>query len=163
MRYGLIIGGITLLFVSISPALAGTVTTTFEVTATVADTCSVEATNLGFGTYNPLSATDLDATSTVSVRCTLGSAYQVGLSQGLHGTGVTDRKMLRSGETELLAYGLYRDAVRTLNWGETAGVDTVDGVGTGLSVDHTVYGRVTAEHNVSAGSYADTITVTVNY
>jgi spore coat protein U-like protein len=93
----------------------------------------------------------------------LGTTYHVQLNQGLHGTGVTDRKMQRSAGTEKLNYALYSDATRLANWGETDGVDTVDFAGTGLAVDHTVYGRIAAQQVVPAGAYSDTITVTVSY
>lgn len=147
-----------------SLALADTVTTTFNVTATVTTACSVTATNLAFGNYDPTSASPTDGTSAVTVRCTLGTAYKVKLNQGLYGTSVTARKMQRSGDTDKLAYALYGDAARLLNWGETDGVDTVDSVGAGVAADHTVYGRIAAQQAaVPAGAYSDTITVTVSY
>jgi spore coat protein U-like protein len=43
--------------------------------------------------------------------------------------------------------------------GETDGVDTADGIGTGLTIDHAVYGRIPAEQYVNTGAYADVITV----
>jgi spore coat protein U-like protein len=153
----------TPLLVAPSFALADTAETNFNVTATVTTACTVAATNLAFGDYVPTAASPTDGTSTVTVRCTLGTIYHVRLNQGLHGTGVTDRKMQRSGELDELAYALYRDATRLLNWGETDETDTVDSLGTGLAVDHTVYGRIAAYQPVPAGAYSDTITVTVSY
>ena len=47
--------------------------------------------------------------------------------------------------------------------GETAGVDTVAGTGSGVAQDIDVYGRVPANQTSSAGSFADTVTVTVTY
>lgn len=162
---GRILAGLVVISFTFAPSLtlADTTTTTFNVTATVTTACTVSATNLAFGNYDPTSSSPTDGTSTVTVRCTLATTYHVRLNQGLYGTGVTDRKMQISGDTTKLNYALYRDATRLLNWGETDGVDTVDGVGTGLSVGHTVYGRIAAEQTVPAGSYSDTITVTVSY
>ncbi len=144
-------------------ANASTVTTTFNVTASVSDACSTSATDLAFGSYEPLSSSANDSTNTITVRCTLGTSYQIGLNQGTYGSSVTARKMQRTSETELLNYALYRDVARTLNWGETLDTDTVSAVGTGVSVNHTVYGRIAAEQNVPTGSYTDLITVTVTY
>ena len=57
------------------PVQAATTTTTFNVTATVLNSCSVTATDLAFGTYDPASVTDKQGASTITVTCTLGTAY----------------------------------------------------------------------------------------
>jgi spore coat protein U-like protein len=148
------------------PALApaATTTTTFNVTATVIDVCAVSAGNLGFGTYNPISGSALDGTSTITVTCTLSTPYHVRLSQGANGASVSTRKMLRTaGGSETLDYSLYRDSGRTQNWGQTDSTDTVDQSGTGASQGITVYGRIPASTNVPPASYSDTVTVTVSY
>jgi spore coat protein U-like protein len=146
----------------LASALATTTTTTFQVTATVNATCAVSATNLAFGTYDPLSGTPSDATSTVNVTCTLTTPYNVGLDAGLgSGATVTTRKMTHS--SDLLNYSLYQDAARTQVWGTTIGTNTATGTGTGLGQAFTVYGRIPAAQNVNLGSYADTVTVTVTY
>lgn len=147
--------------------LAATVTTNFTVSTTVLNSCSVSATDLAFGSYDPIAATDNDATSTVTVTCTLLTPYHIQLNEGQNsvGSSVTARRMLGSGASDYLAYALYRDASRTLNWGKTDDTDTENGVGTGilLHTDHTVYGRITKNQDVNTGAYSDTITVTVSY
>ena len=142
------------------PAGAATATSSFAVTATVASTCLVSATSLGFGSYTGLV---VPALSTVSVTCTNTTPYNVGLSAGL-GTGatVTTRKMTGPASA-LLAYGLFQDAGHTLNWGVTAGTDTVAGTGNGATQPITVYGQIPTAQYVAPGAYADTITVTVTY
>jgi spore coat protein U-like protein len=146
---------------------AATVTTTFTVSATVLNSCSVSATDLAFGSYDPIATSDNDATSTVSVTCTLLTPYHVQLNEGLNSVGgaVTARRMKGPGAADYLTYALYRDALRTLNWGKTDDTDTVNGVGAGilLPVEHTVYGRVTMNQDVNTGAYSDTITVTISY
>ena len=62
----------------------------FGVTATVTSQCAVSATTLDFGTVGLLLA-NTDGTSTISVQCALGVAYQVGLDNGQHATGTTRR------------------------------------------------------------------------
>lgn len=146
-----------------SAAQAASTATTFTVTTTVIDVCAVSASNLGFGNYSPIGGSALDGTSTISVTCTLGTAYNVRLDQGANGASVTDRLMLRDSGSETLPYYLYRDAGRTQNWGVTDNTDTLSSTGTGVSQGHTVYGRIPAAGNVPAGSYSDTVNVTVNY
>lgn len=143
-------------------SFAATTTTTFQVTATVAAACSVSASNLSFGTYNPVAGSALDASTSLSVTCTLNSAYNVGLNAGTgSGASVATRKMSSGGNT--LNYTLYQDAGYTTLWGNTVGSDTLAATGTGLPVSHTVYGRIPASQVVLPASYADTITVTVTF
>jgi spore coat protein U-like protein len=145
-----------------APAYAGTATTTFQVTADVVATCIIGATGLDFTNYDS-AAGNKDVTSTVSVTCSNGSAYNVGLDKGI-GTGasVTARKMTGPGGV-LLNYALYRDSGRTQNWGETIGTDTKTGTGSGANQDLTVYGRIPASQYAVIGHYADTITATVTF
>lgn len=162
-RYGRIAAGLTVLLGMTHPAFAGTATTTFPVTATVLSVCSVSASPLNFGNYDPTATSDLDATTSLDVLCTLGTSYTVGLDQGTSsGATVSARAMVNGSDT--LNYGLYQDAGRSTNWGNTAGVDTPSATVAGLTAtSHTVYGRVPQGQNVAPGVYLDTITVTVNY
>ncbi|MFD2261528.1 spore coat U domain-containing protein [Lacibacterium aquatile] len=151
--------------VSLLPATgaqAATASTSILVTAAVAQACIVVATPLAFGVYDPTSASPTDGTATVAVTCTTGTAYTVGLSAG-GGTGATTtvRKMTFGANT--LNYALYQNAGRTTNWGNAVGTDTVAGTATGLLINHTVYGRITAGQTVPMGAYADTVAVTVTY
>lgn len=154
---------VTAMAIPQADAQAATTTTTIAVTATVQPSRTVSATALAFGTYNPLSATPLDSTSTVTVNCTTGTTYTVGLNAGTtSGATVTTRQMLLSANA--LNYTLYRDTGRTNNWGNTPGTDTpATATATTTPAALTVYGRIPALQNVPAGNYTDTVTVTVNY
>jgi spore coat protein U-like protein len=141
---------------------AATSTSTFQVSANVANSCSASASDLAFGTYDPLAALPTDGISTVTVQCTLLTNYTIGLSAGAGaGASVATRKMTKGADT--LNYSLYQDAAHLVVWGQTPGTDTVSGVGTGLAVPHIVYGRIPPTQNVNAGAYLDTITVSINY
>lgn len=146
-------------------AVAGTATSSFNVTATVIDVCAVSTADLGFGTYSPIAGSALDGTTTITVTCTLGTPYNVRLDGGGHSGGsVSTRKMQRtSGGSETMNYSLFRNVGRTQNWGETDNTDTLSATGTGVSQGHTVYGRIPASENVPTGSYSDTVNVTVSY
>jgi spore coat protein U-like protein len=140
--------------------LPSTATTTFSVTATVPTTCTVAANNLNFGTVGVLTA-NTDATTTLSPKCTNGAAYNIGLDKGLNGSSVTTRQM-KAGSA-LINYSLFSNSGRTTNWGNTVGIDTVSGTGTGSAQSLTVYGRIPPQTTPSPGTYNDTIVVTLTY
>ncbi|WP_372987116.1 spore coat U domain-containing protein [Marinobacter sp.] len=142
---------------------AATDTTTFQVTATVSDTCEITATDLAFGAYDPNSGV-LDGTSTITATCTSGTNYDIGLDTGLNAanTTITTRAM-SDGGTNYLDYELYSDSGRTTVWGDSVGMDTVNQTSAGGEENHTVYGQIPASQFVLAGSYSDTINVTITY
>ncbi|MGM0517702.1 MAG: Csu type fimbrial protein [Pseudomonadota bacterium] len=146
-------------------AQAATDTTTFQVTATVADTCDITATDLAFGAYDP-NAGALDGTSTITATCTSGTSYDIGLDTGNNGAEATTttRAMDDGAATpSYLDYELYSDSGRTTVWGDTVGTDTVNQTSAGGAEDHTVYGQIPTGQFVPAGSYSDTINVTITY
>jgi len=143
-------------------ASAQTATDTFLATASIGDSCTVTAGDLAFGTYDPFSATPLDATSSIDVLCTTSTTYDVGLDEGVGaGATVASRKMTSSGN--LLNYTVYSDAGRTTVWGDTIATDTVAGTGTGSTQNLTAYGRVFALQSQPPGAYQDTVTVTISF
>jgi len=135
---------------------------TFNVTTSVGEACSVTATDLGFGAYDPLSATNTDAATTLDVTCTLTTTYDVGMDAGT-GTGATTTVRVMEFGANTLNYALYQETGRTTIWGENVGVDTVSGTGTGSAQTLTVYGRIPALQSVTPGAYSDLITVTVTF
>jgi spore coat protein U-like protein len=139
-------------------ARAGTDTSTLTVTAEVVGTCVIDPATLSFVNYD--SAADLDAQGTITVRCTSGSAFWIGLDGGNNG----DRTM-EGGASELLSYELYRDAAGGTIWDDTPVATTLAStVGPGLGEDTaTVYGRIPANQVVSTGTYTDSVTMTVNF
>jgi spore coat protein U-like protein len=161
MQFGLLT---SLLVVSAAPALAAEATGSFDVSATVGDSCSVSAADLAFGNVDPLSATATTATAAIDVTCSNGTSYDVGLDAGgAAGATVTSRAM-GDGDSNTLNYALYTDAARTNNWGNTVGTDTVSGTGNGSAQTQTVYGEIPgSQSGVPTGTYSDTINLTVTY
>ncbi len=145
-----------------APCFAQTDSDTMQVTATVLASCDVEAPDLAFGSYNPVSTSPLDASVSVSLICTNGANYDLSVGAGL-GVGATIGARLMTSGLNTLAYALYRDASHTQLWGVTAGSNTLTGTGSGTTQSHTIYGRVPALQTAPAGSYTDTVTVTVSY
>jgi spore coat protein U-like protein len=163
------IGAAVLVAVSGSAALAATQTSQFVVAATVPKNCLVSSTNLNFGTYTP-AAGDVTGSSTVTVRCTAGTTFDVALSAGQE-LSFAPRKMQDASFNEL-EYNLFTSNAYTTVWGDATGATVKqNGVGGGMGVPqavaYTVYGRLpdNAANQLSpeSNSYADTITVTVTY
>ncbi|PWK55873.1 Csu type fimbrial protein [Roseicyclus mahoneyensis] len=134
----------------------------FSVQATVTASCTVEVSNMDFGNIDAAIVAPVDQTASITVSCTNGSAYTVGLDHGLHAMdgGPSGRRLANGGN--LLAYGLYQDPSRSLGWGSGAGT-LVAGVGTGGQQVLAVFGRILADQQAVVGSYSDRVVVTVAY
>lgn len=139
-----------------------TATTAFQVSGRVVAQCNVSATDLAFASYAQV---QLDQQSAIAVTCTNSTPWNLGLNQGTSpGATVTSRKMSRFGSgSGSLSYGLFRNAARTLNWGNTVGTDTLSGSGTGVAQSIPVYGRISGSQSPPTGGYRDTITATLTF
>jgi spore coat protein U-like protein len=133
--------------------------------------CSLSATPLAFGKYVPSSGSPSDFTATISVTCTASGTISIPIhgTISLTGTGGPSGRQLSDGGYRL-RYQLYLDPARTVLWGIIGGGDgtaVISGV-VGPAIPFrqalTVYGRVLArQSDARAGSYADQITVVLNY
>lgn len=140
----------------------GSSTSVMAVTAAVAESCTVVAGPMTFGTVSP--GTPVDAAATLSLTCTPNADYDILLNGG-NNSSSGQRRLANVGGTEFLPYNLYIDASRTQPWGNTVGTDTKAGtVGLTGVTTHQVYGQIPASATpVSAGAYSDVVTVTVNF
>ncbi|UUR06836.1 Csu type fimbrial protein [Sphingomonas glaciei] len=144
-------------------AQAGTAQTTMNVSATVQNSCLVSASPMLFGNYDPVGAAVTNGTSAVTVTCTTGTSFVVGLNAG-NAAGATVAARQMSNAAHRLNYSLFSDAARSSNWGNTPGLDTPAPItATGSPSVLTVYGQIPANQNVPGGAYADTVTITVTY
>jgi spore coat protein U-like protein len=136
-------------------------------------TCTVSATPVAFGVYNPLTAAATISTATVTATCTWISGgatradFVSSYSTGSSGTFAT-RTMLSGADS--LSYNLYLDSTYTQVRGDgTGGSQTefasliVSNGQKTQSTSSTIYARVAALQDVAAGTYSDTITVTITY
>ena len=148
-----------------------------SVSADINASCTISTTDLSFGTYDAIVANasqDLTETATISTTCTSGATSVVTMGGGDHpsfsrgrgpGSG-TIRNMANEGSTSYLRYEIYADASHTIVWNYSqVSMSSVASVtGTGASQDMTVYGKVFKnQKDAAAGSYADTVTIGVNY
>ena len=133
--------------------------------------CFITVQDINFGNINPLSTTDIPATSQISIRCTQASlnGYNIKLSTGSSGD-YSQRLMQRMGGGSVMGYNLYTAANHTTVWGDgTSGTGFVGVVGhvtcnLGNPCTHTIYGLLDIpQPTVWAGSYLDTITTTLTF
>lgn len=120
--------------------------------------CTINVVSVAFGDYDVFRQQDAETTGAVSVTCAPSASYTISLSAGF---GTFASRVMTNGSYQL-EYNLFTDPQRLTVWGDgSSGTATVSDTGTGGS--YTVYALVPALQNVTAGSYSDTITVTVTY
>lgn len=134
----------------------GTVTSTIQLQFAVTNDCAIDsAPDVDFGSAS-LPASFGTISSTLGIRCTLNAAYSVNLASS-NATSGDWRQMING--TSLLQYQLYQPDGSA--W--TASNDLSEtGTGATQSINYTA--RVNPDQtNQPAGSYSDTVTVTVTY
>lgn len=146
----------------LSPPASAT-TGTLTVQLEIIDDCEMTtAATLDFGTAGVLD-TAIDDSVDLSIQCTEGTEYFVGLSAGLNADpvdDVDDRHMEADGE--LIAYQLYKTDAYTTVWGDVSSA-RVSSTGTGAAQTFTVWGRVPVQSTPPADTYVDTVTVTMSF
>jgi spore coat protein U-like protein len=121
--------------------------------------CSVSPSGVHFGLYNPSGGTALDGAGNIAVTCDTLTSFTVSLSTG---TGNYSQRQMTSG-LGALNYNLYVDPDRLQVWGDGTGGSLTVPSTLVLGADLSIYGRVPAGQNPRAGTYVDTIVVTVTY
>lgn len=149
----------------------------FTVKATVAKSCTVSAgpssdIQLGPVSGVAFSDTNLTGTNSITLTCSGATPYNIGLrpsNNNTAGVGVMAAQNLSpvTGNTDSVPYQLRSTAGMTGTiWGNTATSSMVgngkSGTGTGSSQSIPVY-ATTPNANFTPDTYADTVTVTVNY
>ncbi|HTX60606.1 MAG TPA: spore coat U domain-containing protein [Verrucomicrobiae bacterium] len=153
-----------------TPALAVAGTFDVDPSVVVASTCTYNGTGtLSFGAYDPVVANAslaATATGTVSVTCPDTLAYTLTANTGLYGTHAsgscataTCTRAMLSGSS-YLSYDIYTTSAHTTVWNAT---NSIAGTGSGIAQSISVYGYIPPAEVAPAGSYADTVTVTVTF
>jgi spore coat protein U-like protein len=126
--------------------------------------CSITTTPIVFGTYNVFTASPQDSTGTVVYNCNGGAKnIWIEISRGIS-TTFNPRRMAKG--TERLNYNLYLDPARTAIWGNSTGgtsVHTNANPPNNHDVTATIYGRIPPGQDISAGAYADVVSVEINF
>jgi spore coat protein U-like protein len=142
-------------------ALAGLLLFACGTQEAAAAICSVSVPTINFGNYTGTLSTP--GATPMTVTCSLlATLYTVSLNAGVGAVATTTTRKMTGPGSATLSYQLFQNASRTVNWGNTAGVDTETGIGTGLAQTLNIYPQVTAGQIVSPGTYTDTITVSVS-
>jgi spore coat protein U-like protein len=134
----------------------------FNVQAQNTATCNLSATAMNFGTLANLTTAQA-TTNQIAITCTTGAAYAVALNNGINGGTSPTNRIMVSSTNQKLSYGIYKDAAHVQAWGATSGANTLTGTGTGVTQNLTAYALLPAQGNPSAGTYSDTVVVTINY
>jgi spore coat protein U-like protein len=154
-------GGIPVRSVRIAALVLGLVC---AAAAAEAAQCTVSTSSVNFGTYDVFDTQPNDSTGTITLNCN-GGARHVAITISRGSTpSYAARFMNRF--FELLFYNLYQDASRTVIWGDGSGGSQMEIVAdppNNRDMPLTVFARIPAGQDVSAGSYSDTVTVTVQY
>jgi len=167
----LVLFGWLLIGLTLAPvANAATSTATLTVQITITAACNINASTLDFGSNagTALLAGNLNSSTTVSVTCTNGSPYSIGMDNGANALG-GQRRMING--ANFISYNLYTDAGHANPWTTASSSTTCTttnscalGTGNGAAQSTTIYGVVPSVAVApAAGSYTDSVTMTVTY
>lgn len=165
-----------MLLISSSMSEAGTTTSTFTVSATVENGCvfgdSMESSTTSFGTidFGTLSSlsSSVDVVSStgsgsIVVTCTPGLSATIALDYGVNGGNSTERYLINGSGSTTLGYQLYQDSARTKVWGTDSLAYSISSFPS-TTQTYPVYARLFASSAMpAAGTYTDTVTVTLTY
>jgi spore coat protein U-like protein len=155
-----------------SAQAANPATASFQVLITITKACSVTAGTASNINLGSVAATAVNTTNsnTISVNCSKTTPYYVGLAPSnanTAGAGLMVSSTAPATNTDKVPYQLTSTAgAGGTIWGNTATSTAVGngvaGTGTGAAQSLTVYATA-ASANFTPDSYADTVTVNVNY
>jgi spore coat protein U-like protein len=143
-----------------TPAMAAVSTSNLSISATVLDLCKVTADSVAFGNLSNTSSTNEASAGNIEVICTSAkSSVTVTLGSGENADG-TQRQMVSSGG-DTVPYALHSDSAHS-NAVAVDGAIYTGAVAVATPKNIAVYGQVPAGDYV-AGSYTDTVLVTLTY
>lgn len=132
--------------------------------------CNVNATGLNFGSYDVFSPLPADATGTVMVECNIPPQHQqaplvvtISLSPGVSGSFAP--RAMQSAGPDRLYYNLFTNPSMSSVWGDGGGNSVVQTafVTRDTPWQATIFGRIPPQQNVRAGSYSDSITISIDW
>jgi spore coat protein U-like protein len=143
-------------------------------TASAVITCTFTSVpGVAIGVYQDFATTATPGTGSVTVQCTHTGGgsnnvnFVIAIGTSANTGQVNTRAMKNTANTDLLTYNLYRDVAHTQIWGNTVGTNTLStpltaiATNTSKSASVTIYALVPALQSASAGSYTDSVSITV--
>ncbi len=142
------------------PVIAGSATSTLGVRVVVQPSCSVSGATLDFGSYTSGQAGDLGGFTQIAYSHCAPGQLRFQLDGG--SSGSTTARKLGNGSGGQLNYGIFRDLARAQNFGQgtDARLLTVDVSGSG---NVSVYGKIPGGQVAAAGTYTDTVVITMDF
>ena len=145
------------------PAYAVDKNANLNVSANIGNSCTITATDLTFGAYDPIVTNKTDSLkkmAAVSSTCTTGATGTIALNNGGNGTDA-GRRMKHASTENFLNYSVSNASYGGASW---IGSTTVGFTGTGSADAKDVYGSVApAQSTAINGNYSDTIVATISY
>lgn len=133
--------------------------------APAAAVCQVSASGINFGAYDVFSPLAVTSTGTITVTCRVAPPPTVVIAIGPSTVSglINPRRLRGGGGSDLMDYNVFIDSARTVIWGDgVSGGSTVSQRFTpNQTIPFTVYGNVPAGQDAAAGSYADSLQVTI--
>jgi spore coat protein U-like protein len=125
----------------------------------------MSVTPVGFGAYDPFAQWPTDSVGSVTILCSGITATPPIVLQLGRGRSSSFFPRSMSGGAYSLNYNLFIDAGRLGVWGDGSGGTATVTVAApeGQPVTTQVYGRIYALQSVAAGTYADSVLVTVQF
>lgn len=138
---------------------------TVNVLANVVGTCKfLSGATLNFGNLDPSVGTDVNATASLTFWCTKGAGYTITDNDGTNKSGTTQR-LKHATLTEYIPYSYCYKSTGPAPSPCTTDTTSDTGTGNGPSSPITlnISGTITGPNyvNASAGSYSDTVTMTI--
>ena len=126
--------------------------------------CTISSSGVSFGVYDVFSAAPTDSTGSVVYDCDPSDKnIRITLSTGSSGTFL--QRELASGSNQL-AYNLFDDAALLSIWGDGTGGSNfyfIKNPHPQKPVALTIYGRIPQLQDAAAGTYSDSIIVSVDF
>jgi spore coat protein U-like protein len=152
-------------------SFAGSDAQTLAIGASVSDSCTIATSAIDFGDYvGDGTSGKVHGTGGVTATCTLGGAAVITMSQGsnavttpIASTDASPKRQMAGSSSGYLLYDLYSGGEETTVWGNTTDTGLAFTATAGVNPQQTVYGTVNPSQTVVAGTYSDTVTVTITY
>ena len=129
--------------------------------------CNVSGVNIGFGGYDPLSVAPSTSVGSITVTCDQSPPPTVTIQLGPSATngGFAPRELRLAGGSDVLNYNLYIDPGGLQVWGDGSPGTAVltRRVQKNNPWTATVYARIPAAQDVTVGSYADALSITIQF
>lgn len=142
------------------PALADTDTDVLTVMVTVQEACAISGSTLDFGTYTGGQQNALNGQGQISYTGCAAGTLVIDFDGGASGDVQARRMASNAGGT--LGYQLYRNSSRTQVWGSGSNAQQVQLLQAGAG-NIPVYGTIPGGQAAAAGSYTDTVNVTLTF